>query len=33
VQKHRGGFFMVHIDCSKEPIEPRILEEWPGVHE
>ncbi len=28
VQKHRGGFFMVHIDCSKQPMEPRICEEW-----
>lgn len=28
VQRHRGGFFMVHIDCSVEPIQPRVVESW-----
>ena len=29
VRRHRGGFFMVHIDCSVDPIRPRIVESWP----
>ncbi len=33
VRRNRGGFFMVHIDCSKQPMEPRFVETWPGVHE
>lgn len=28
VCKHRGGFFMVHIDCSVEPMRPRLCESW-----
>ena len=28
VCKHRGGFFMVHIDCAEQPIKPRIVESW-----
>ncbi len=28
VCKHRGGFFMVHIDCSETPMRPQILESW-----
>jgi hypothetical protein len=23
---------MVHIDCTKQPMEPRFVETWPGVH-
>jgi 8-oxo-dGTP diphosphatase len=26
VQAHRGGFFMVHIDCSSEPMTWRVVE-------
>jgi 8-oxo-dGTP diphosphatase len=25
---HRGGFFMVHIDCSCHPMAPRTAESW-----
>jgi len=25
-QEHRGGFFMVHIDCSAEPLRWRLRE-------
>ena len=25
-QKHRGGFFMVEIDCLKDPFEFRLVE-------
>ena len=32
VRKHRGGFFMVHIDCAQEPMQPRICESWPMAH-
>jgi 8-oxo-dGTP diphosphatase len=28
VCRHRGGFFMVHIDCSQEPMVPRLCEAW-----
>jgi 8-oxo-dGTP diphosphatase len=28
VCKHRGGFFMVHIDCAEQPMRPRIVESW-----
>ena len=28
VRKHKGGFFMVHIDCSKDPMQPRVCESW-----
>jgi 8-oxo-dGTP diphosphatase len=28
VRRHRGGFFMVHIDCSKSPMQPRLCESW-----
>lgn len=33
-QKHRGGFFMVEIDCTKEPFEFRVVESCPhaGSH-
>ena len=26
VREHRGGFFMVHIDCSKNPIQWKLRE-------
>jgi hypothetical protein len=26
VQSHRGGFFMVHIDCSVEPMKWTVTE-------
>ena len=29
VRRHRGGFFMVHIDCAQDPIRPRLVESWP----
>jgi 8-oxo-dGTP diphosphatase len=28
VQAHRGGFFMVDIDCSGGVIEHRLVESW-----
>jgi hypothetical protein len=28
VQAHRGGFFMVDIDCSGGVIEHRVVESW-----
>ncbi len=28
IQKHRGGFFQVHIDCSQEPIDWTVHEAW-----
>jgi 8-oxo-dGTP diphosphatase len=30
VQAHRGGFFMVHIDCSVEPFTWRLVESTSG---
>lgn len=30
VRSHRGGFFMVHIDCSREPIQWRVQESVKG---
>ncbi len=32
VCKHRGGFFMVHIDCAQSPMQSQILESW-GANE
>ena len=29
-QKHRGGFFMVEIDCMKQPFEFRVVESAPS---
>jgi len=29
VQKHRGGFFMLEIDCLKQPFEFRVVESAP----
>lgn len=31
-QKHRGGFFMVEIDCSKDPFEFRVVESSPRTN-
>ncbi len=28
VQKHRGGFFALHIDCRMEPCEAKMHESW-----
>ncbi|MSR28521.1 MAG: NUDIX domain-containing protein [Phycisphaerales bacterium] len=28
-RRHRGGFFMVQIDCTKEPFEFRVVESEP----
>jgi 8-oxo-dGTP diphosphatase len=30
VREHRGGFFMVHIDCSVQPMTWRVCESWPA---
>jgi 8-oxo-dGTP diphosphatase len=32
VQSHRGGFFMVHIDCSVEPMRWTVQESVKGEH-
>lgn len=29
IQRHRGGFFMVHIDCRVEPFAWTLDESWP----
>lgn len=31
VRQHRGGFFMVHIDCSVQPMQWRVQESVKGV--
>lgn len=31
-RKHRGGFFMVEIDCTKEPFEYRVVESHVKEH-
>jgi 8-oxo-dGTP diphosphatase len=31
VQKHRGGFFMVHIDCREDPMRWTVDETWPAA--
>ncbi len=31
VRAHAGGFFMVEIDCSVEPMRHRIVESWPKL--
>lgn len=31
VRQHRGGFFMVHIDCSVQPMQWRVQESVNGV--
>ena len=31
-QKHRGGFFMVEIDCSIDPFEFRVVESSPRTN-
>ena len=28
VKQHRGGFFAVHIDCSRKPFTWTVQEEW-----
>ncbi len=28
IKSHRGGYFQVHIDCSRTPIEWRVHESW-----
>lgn len=30
-QKHRGGFFMVQIDCTKTPFDFRLVESAPAL--
>jgi 8-oxo-dGTP diphosphatase len=30
IQRHRGGFFMVHIDCRNDPMQWTIDESWPA---
>lgn len=32
VRKHAGGFFMVEIDCSVEPMAHRVVESWDFRH-
>lgn len=32
VNKHRGGFFMVHIDCTREPMTWTVHESVPKGH-
>jgi len=33
VQEHRGGFFMVHIDCTVQPMVWRVTESVKGARE
>ena len=33
VQAHRGGFFVVHIDCSREPITWTVCQSVKETHE
>ncbi len=30
VQQHRGGFFVVRIDCTREPMRWEVQESWAG---